>query len=95
MRCSNCGSGIPYFGRVCPYCHADKTEDKRFEVIRRLSLVLGTVPGVIHGVDIALAKNSGFTTNFFLTIAVWAVVGTIAMHVLLRSCLYLFAMRKH
>ncbi len=25
--CSNCGKEIPAAGRICPYCHVDKTAD--------------------------------------------------------------------
>ncbi|MDA3883950.1 MAG: DUF2116 family Zn-ribbon domain-containing protein [Bacteroidales bacterium] len=28
IRCSNCGKMIPYAGNVCPYCNADKQQDK-------------------------------------------------------------------
>jgi glutaredoxin len=29
MQCSNCGKQIPFEGKVCPYCHADKSTDQR------------------------------------------------------------------
>lgn len=27
ITCSNCGKQISIIGKVCPYCHADKTKD--------------------------------------------------------------------
>lgn len=28
IQCTNCGKFIPYAGNVCPYCNADKAQDK-------------------------------------------------------------------
>lgn len=44
MDCTNCGKDIPFWGDVCPWCHADKSEDKR----RYLYAVVGaTTVGVV------------------------------------------------
>jgi RNA polymerase subunit RPABC4/transcription elongation factor Spt4 len=29
IRCSRCGETIPFEGSVCPFCHANKTADKK------------------------------------------------------------------
>lgn len=78
MRCSNCGKDIPFIGRVCPFCHADKASDKASTIVLWLSFAFGGVPGLIFGVDRALQVNKGFSTDFFLTIAIWTIGGTIA-----------------
>ncbi len=45
MDCSNCGKDIPYSGKVCPYCNADKSEDQFFVT----ASWVGGLPGVILG----------------------------------------------
>jgi len=45
MDCSNCGKDIPFSGKVCPYCHADKGEDK----FATVAGCLGGVPGLMIG----------------------------------------------
>jgi len=44
MVCSNCGKEISMVGRVCPYCKADKTNDKETQSI---TLAMGITAGVI------------------------------------------------
>jgi len=48
MQCSNCGKEIPITGKVCPYCHADKSADRRqtvFNAIVLWCIFLGCVFG--------------------------------------------------
>ncbi|WP_170929137.1 hypothetical protein [Mycobacterium paraense] len=55
MRCSNCGKDVPFAGKVCPYCHVDKTSDQQKQV---LGIFFGFIGGAlgwfIHGVIAAL-----------------------------------------
>jgi outer membrane lipoprotein SlyB len=39
MQCSNCGKTIPFAGKVCPFCHVEKSGDQR----RYAYAVLGAV----------------------------------------------------
>lgn len=45
MLCTNCGQDVPYYGRVCPYCREDKSEDKR----RTAACWLGGLAGGVAG----------------------------------------------
>jgi hypothetical protein len=55
MRCSNCGKDVPFGGKVCPYCHADKSSDQQKQVLGVLfGLVGGVVGWLIHGILVAL-----------------------------------------
>ena len=45
--CSNCGKYIPYHGKVCPYCNADKTKDKK-SFDKTFSYVGSAFLGIIH-----------------------------------------------
>ena len=49
MLCTNCGKNIPFAGNVCPYCHADKSEDKKKHA-RTLNYVGAVVIGGMAGV---------------------------------------------
>lgn len=40
MQCSNCGAEIPFAGKVCPLCKADKSKDQ-FATILSVPLGLG------------------------------------------------------
>jgi hypothetical protein len=55
MRCSNCGKGIRFTGKVCPCCHTDRSGDQQKYA---LGLVFGMGGGVlgwaVHGIGIAL-----------------------------------------
>ena len=55
MRCSNCGKDIPSTGKVCPWCHTDKSADQQKYA---LGIVFGMAGGVLgwtnHGIGIAL-----------------------------------------
>jgi hypothetical protein len=62
MDCSNCGKDIPYAGKVCPYCHSNKEEDK----FANLAGCLGGAPGAILG-----------ATIFSLINGWWSIVGGI------------------
>ena len=69
MDCSNCGKDIPYSGKVCPYCNADKSEDKFFVT----ASWIGGVPGVILGC-IALKSLWGIPAGFVLGMIVVYVI---------------------
>jgi hypothetical protein len=57
VRCSNCGLKIPYYGKVCPYCRADRTEGKEDLTVAKLIVtpcaVIGGAVGwlfpAVHG----------------------------------------------
>jgi hypothetical protein len=55
MRCSNCGKDIPFTGKVCPWCHTDKSGDQRTQVFGMLFGMAGGILGwAIHGIGVAL-----------------------------------------
>ncbi|ORV65307.1 hypothetical protein AWC03_02870 [Mycobacterium europaeum] len=55
MRCSNCGKDVPFAGKVCPYCHADKSSDQQKQVFGVFfGLVGGALGWFIHGILAAL-----------------------------------------
>ena len=45
MQCSNCGKTIPFTGRECPYCHANKEADKA-AVVLGVGGTIGFVVGI-------------------------------------------------
>jgi hypothetical protein len=55
MRCSNCGKDIPFTGKVCPWCHTDKSGDQQKYAFGIAFGIVGGVSGwLIHGIGIAL-----------------------------------------
>ena len=55
MRCSNCGKNVPFGGRQCPYCHADKSRDQqRLLLLVVLGIVGGGVGWLVRGLDTAV-----------------------------------------
>jgi hypothetical protein len=51
MRCSNCGKDVPFGGKVCPYCHADKSGDQQTQVFGIIfGMIGGAVGWAIHGI---------------------------------------------
>lgn len=44
MTCSNCGKNISTVGKVCPYCNADKSNDRETQTI---GMGVGFTAGVI------------------------------------------------
>lgn len=51
MDCSNCGKDIPYDGRVCPWCHAEKSADKDSYSLSMFFGIVGFIVGrVTHDV---------------------------------------------
>lgn len=55
MRCSNCGKDIPFTGKVCPWCHTDKSGDQRQQVLGIFfGMVGGALGWAIHGIGVAL-----------------------------------------
>lgn len=73
MICTNCGSDIPFNGKVCPYCRADKSRDQIALAIVVIStivagglgmlifdwpgMIAGLVGGAIFGSVISYAKS--------------------------------------
>jgi hypothetical protein len=87
--CSNCGAVIPIKGKVCPYCHADKSEDaaaarraearaeaaaRRAERLKSLSLGGAVVIGALGG----LFGYLGFAANPVPAAVIGAAVGAAA-----------------
>ncbi len=52
MKCSNCGKRIPFSGRVCPFCHAQKSGDK-------LRTVIAAIIALVIVLVIACYSRSG------------------------------------
>jgi hypothetical protein len=80
LTCSNCGKWIPIHGNVCPYCGADKAEDRRLELLDRparwlgiLGLAIGATLGGIAGL-VADYLGGGWAM-LFLGIAAGAITG--------------------
>lgn len=46
ITCTNCGKEISYVGGVCPYCGADKGEDKKIQLWIGLGAVIGIIIGI-------------------------------------------------
>jgi len=76
MDCSNCGKDIPYSGKVCPYCNADKSEDQFFVT----ASWVGGLPGVILGF-IAVKSLWGIPMALW-GIPIGFVLGMIAIYVI-------------
>ena len=47
VRCDNCGSMIPYHGKVCPHCNADKAKGKASSDFQSWLLVMAGVGGFV------------------------------------------------
>lgn len=45
MRCSNCGKDVPFAGKVCPWCHVDKSKDQMGLILSGLFGFGGAVLG--------------------------------------------------
>ena len=54
MRCSNCGKDVPFTGKVCNWCNADKSRD---QLSQTLGMIFGLAGGglgwLIHGIGAA------------------------------------------
>ena len=46
ITCTTCGKEISYVGSVCPYCGAEKGDDKRIQLWIGLGAVIGAIIGV-------------------------------------------------
>ncbi|MDD3024753.1 MAG: hypothetical protein PHE26_12740 [Syntrophomonadaceae bacterium] len=57
MICRNCGKEISMIGNVCPYCHANKEEDRNYRVTTIIIGVFGGILGGGVGYLIALIKG--------------------------------------
>jgi outer membrane lipoprotein SlyB len=65
MRCSNCGKDVPLLGKVCPWCHVDKSKDQA------ITLVSGA--GAIGGGFV------GNMIDGFMGMLIGAVIGAVLM----------------
>lgn len=55
MRCSNCGKDIPFAGKVCPWCHVDKSADQQQQILAFICGMAGGALGwAINGIVLAL-----------------------------------------
>ena len=45
VKCSNCGKKVPFSGNVCPWCNADKSEQKTIHAISLVCAVIGGIAG--------------------------------------------------
>jgi hypothetical protein len=70
MTCSSCGKNIPFTGKVCPFCHRDKSRDQHVQACAFLftliggaigwfidHLIIGIIAGGIIGTIIGLATR--------------------------------------
>ena len=69
MHCSNCGADIPYHGRVCPYCNADKTEDKFSVITTRYGVIPGGILGLVITAPIPWLIIPGMLFGMFLGVS--------------------------
>lgn len=49
MKCSGCGSEIPFSGKVCPKCLRDKSSDQNNTVVATVCVVIGAFGGAWLG----------------------------------------------
>jgi outer membrane lipoprotein SlyB len=54
MQCSNCGKDIPYAGKVCPFCHVDKSKDQQLHASAIGGGFAGLIIGAMFGVGPAI-----------------------------------------
>lgn len=71
MKCSNCGKEIPFSGRVCPYCRADKSGD---QVLHAMAIGGGIIGAIVAFVVLNLDLVPGLGVAFGGAI-VFAIVG--------------------
>ena len=55
LTCSNCGKRIPAIGKVCPYCHVDKSKDKIEQGWIIAGVIVGGLVGAVIAPDICAA----------------------------------------
>jgi RNA polymerase subunit RPABC4/transcription elongation factor Spt4 len=56
MLCARCGKDIPYLGKVCPYCHTDKSRDQLIQTLGLLGALCGAFLGYVYsGIGTAIA----------------------------------------
>lgn len=69
MRCSNCGTDIPFEGKVCPWCKVDKTGDQISFSLAMVGAISGGVAGLCIG---------AITQSYFIWLIVGIAGGTVA-----------------
>ena len=80
MVCSTCGSDIPYTGKICPYCHSDKSSDKA--EARKFNWILFLV-GLPSGIVCALLWK-----YFFESVSTGRCMSCDAQRFLVRSVIF-------
>jgi len=45
MTCSSCGKNIPFAGKVCPFCHVDKSSDQQTHLLATVGGIGGALGG--------------------------------------------------
>jgi len=73
MICTNCGKSISIIGKVCPYCHADKSADVSWFWVLATCVMFFAVVGAIVGYALALPTGP----LRLMTVPVGIVVGGI------------------
>lgn len=71
MRCSGCGKEIPFSGKVCPYCHRDKSADQQVHAVviaitvvcMGLGYLFGGFMGMLIGGGIGVVIAVGVTVS--------------------------------
>lgn len=71
MRCSGCGKEIPFSGKVCPYCHRDKSADQQVHAVvigitvvcMGLGYLFGGFLGMLIGGGIGVVIAVGVTVS--------------------------------
>jgi len=49
VKCSNCGADVPFSGKVCPLCRANKSKDQLQQILGVAGSVIGGWLGFSHG----------------------------------------------
>jgi hypothetical protein len=95
LTCSNCGKWIPLHGNVCPFCGADKTENRRLELLDKparrrgiVGLAIGAAIGGIVGVMLTsvgqMDDYGGHLVMLILGVAAGATAGYVLVYRLAR-----------
>jgi len=68
MLCGNCGKEISELGRVCPYCHADKSYDQGVLAIAYFLIMGGGLFGwwIGYSREIFIGMGCGFVLSLIV-----------------------------
>ena len=70
MPCNNCGKEVPGEGRVCPFCHVDKSHYQKKNVY--VGALIGGIIGVLGG---SAGSFNGSMIGLFLGVVLGAIIG--------------------